>query len=85
MSKSAAGSSENNLYFFIAEFKKDYTAANTPSKLQEQINVWLTSQGLSPGFIVTDNGSDAVKYHALLLPCNSHMMFFTLDTLHHSN
>lgn len=45
----------------IPEFHKDHTVANATVNLKDQINVWFTSQGLSPSLIITNNGASVTK------------------------
>jgi len=50
-----------NTAFCILEFHKDHTVTNTTVNLKDQINVWFTSQGLSPSLIITNNGASVRK------------------------
>lgn len=50
-----------NTALCIPEFHKDHTVANTTINLKYQINVWFTSQGLSPSLIITNNGASVIK------------------------
>lgn len=53
-SVSAAGSDFCKLAALcIPEFIKDHTAANSLSQLKDQINLWLVSQGLSSGALIS--------------------------------
>lgn len=45
----------------IPGFHKDHTVANSTVNLKGQINVWFTSQGLSPSLIITNNGASVIK------------------------
>lgn len=60
-----------NTALCIREFHKDHTVAHATVNLKDQINVWFTSQVLSPSLIITNNGASVIKSQCWLSHLNA--------------